>query len=346
MNRLFKLSFAAVVGLLFVGCYNDYDAPKPAKIYTRADMEAMKLEYISIKDLKARFKAAHPGDGPTASWEVEEPLYTCGKVISSDRDGNVYKTVYMYDAESESAIEIRLNTGNYIAHPVGQIVFVKLQGLVIGNYRGMTSIGKASTPGSDYSNANIEEEILQKTHIFSGAQEKMLQSDTLVITRNNYSTLTDDALGRLVRFEDIESKFGTALWGYKNTFPNYFMSAIGSLPSDSFDVNSPGWEDIPTWASWGAKRMVTGYNKGEIYFYGSAWFTYDATAGDADANGTAPKGNYVVRSSGYSYFRDNKIPADGKTVTFTAIYTKYTSGTGRNATYQLVLNTDRDVIVK
>ena len=33
-------------------------------------------------------------------------------------------------------------------------------------------------------------------------------ADTLVVTPASYSTLTDESLGRLIRFEGLESKFG------------------------------------------------------------------------------------------------------------------------------------------
>ena len=166
MNKVSKLFLIAAAGLFFVGCYNDYRNPKAAKIYTRADFEKEGLKYISIKDLKAQFKAENPGmnDGTVASWTVDEPIFTSGKVISTDRYGNVYKSVYLYDAESESAIELKLNTGNYLFHPAGQIVFVKLQGLVLGNYRGMTSIGTISSNAS-YSNDNIESIVFSNIHI-------------------------------------------------------------------------------------------------------------------------------------------------------------------------------------
>ena len=180
--------------------------------------------------------------------------------------------------------------------------------------------------------------IMQDEHIFSGEQQPMLKSDTLVVTRDNYRTvLSDDDLGRLVRFEGVESRFGTALWGYKNTFPNYFANSV------SYDVNSPGWEDIDQWATWATMRMLPGTNA-DTFFYGSAWFTYDAQAAGTGTN--AAPGNYVVRTSGYSQFRDNKIPVSGSVVDLTAIYTKFTNGSGNYATYQLTLNTDRDVVVK
>ena len=203
MDKLFKLLLAAAAALFFTGCYSDYLNPGPARVYTRADFEAKGLEYISVGELKARFRAENAGmnDGTVASWTVDEPLFTSGKVISTDRFGNVYKSVYLYDEASESAIELKLNTGNYLFHPVGQIVYVDLEGLVLGNYRGMVSIGTTSYNAS-YSNDNIESKIMQDEHIFSGEQQPMLKSDTLVVTRDNYRTvLSDDDLGRLVRFE-------------------------------------------------------------------------------------------------------------------------------------------------
>ena len=40
------------------------------------------------------------------------------------------------------------------------------------------------------------------------------------------------------------------------------------------------------------------------------------------------------------------VPVSGSVVDLTAIYTKFTNGSGNYATYQLTLNTDRDVVVK
>ena len=55
---------------------------------------------------------------------------------------------------------------------------------------------------------------------------------------------------------------------------------------------------------------------------------------------------FISTPSGYSQFRDNKIPVSGSVVDLTAIYTKFTNGSGNYATYQLTLNTDKDVVVK
>ena len=78
MDKLFKLLLAAAAALFFTGCYSDYLNPGPARVYTRADFEAKGLEYISVGELKARFRAENAGmnDGTVASWTVDEPLFT------------------------------------------------------------------------------------------------------------------------------------------------------------------------------------------------------------------------------------------------------------------------------
>ena len=265
------------------------------------------------------------------SMKIDENIVIRGKVISSDRANNIYKSLYIFDnevsdASDAAAIELKLNTGNYIFWPVGTRVYVKLQGLVLGDYRGMLSVGIASQQ-SNYANNSLTGIDIDR-HVFTGEQLAMTQADTLVVTADNYRSVlrydTNDTymvLGRLVRFEGVRSKFGKAQWGYQNTFPNYFAN------STSYDKTSRG--NIYQWATYAAVRdMPTqGVAFKSTPFYGSAWFTY----GDI----SQIPGNYVVRTSGYARFREHKIPADGTKVDLTAIYTLYTgsySDGGRVAT--------------
>ena len=181
-------------------------------------------------------------------------------------------------------------------------------------------------------------------HLFRGRNLGMEQSDTLVVNASNYMALTDDALGRLVRFENIESKFGTAPWGYNNSFPNYFANQTSYDVNSTETLNGVSFRELiqgtPTWAAKGK----LGDDKKDTYFYGSAWFTYDAT--DPGQNTNAAPGNYVVRTSGYARFIDEAIPADGTKVDLTAILVKYTNSSGRYVTYQLTLNDGDDVVAR
>ena len=61
-------------------------------------------------------------------------------VVSSDEGGNFYKTMVVQD--ETAALEIQINaSGLYARYPVGQTVYIKCNGLVVGNYHGIYQIG-------------------------------------------------------------------------------------------------------------------------------------------------------------------------------------------------------------
>ncbi|KAB4446785.1 hypothetical protein GAO02_02990, partial [Bacteroides thetaiotaomicron] len=213
MNKIFKLFMLAVVVRGFSSCYNEFEEPAPAKVWTKEDFSNSKL--ISIKDFKQLFYKEY-GNGAASlgkTLEITEDYVISGKVISSDQAGNVYKSVYIYDESSKSAIELKLMVSNYVYFHVGQTLFVKTKGLAIGSYRYMLSVGGMPTAediSKGYANRNLENTLFVDQHVFKGELGSLTEDDILVINENNYKTeLNDDALGRLVRFEGLTYKEGT-----------------------------------------------------------------------------------------------------------------------------------------
>jgi len=49
MNNILKIVFALTLGLLLTGCYDDFDNPAPAKVYTDEDFTQTGARIISIK---------------------------------------------------------------------------------------------------------------------------------------------------------------------------------------------------------------------------------------------------------------------------------------------------------
>lgn len=338
MRKLINYALAVVVAISSVSCYNTFEEPKAAHIYTDADFADAQI--ISIRDLKEMYGKLPMG----GSSEVTENYVIRGKVISSDKNGSVYKSLYILDhsdPEGSAAIELRLYASNYIQYTTGAMVYVRLQGLVMGDYRGMLSVGaKSSNP--EYANSNIEERLLLKEHIFLGSVVPMDFRDTVVINRDNYKTaLTDEALGRLVRFEGVESAYGTAQWGYGNYFPNYFADA-----TDSFDWNKTLGEVNPEFiyppmAYYGQNPTVAQTSSSLVRYFGSSWYSYDRAGTDNTS------GQYVIRCSAYARFRQQNIPEDGQYVNITAIYTVFKSAGNNEAqkAYQLLLNAGTDLKV-
>ena len=133
-----KIALAVLVGALAAGCYNDFDTPAPRKLYTDTDMTALGLEHVTIKEVKDYFGPIS-GTGTNRDWETTQTVkfgeltseeqdktkfpglrgwsdaanyYIKGKVISSDRQGNIYKSLYIYDGTA--AIELKLYNGLYL----------------------------------------------------------------------------------------------------------------------------------------------------------------------------------------------------------------------------------------
>lgn len=328
MNKIFKLFMLAVVTLGFSGCYNEFEEPAPAKVWTKEDFSGSKL--ISIKDFKQLFYKEYGNSASSLgkTLEITEDYVISGKVISSDQAGNVYKSVYIYDESSESAIELKLMVSNYVYFQLGQTLFVKTKGLAIGSYRYMLSVGGMPTAediSKGYANRNLESNLFVNQHVFKGELGSLTASDTLVVTANNYKTaLNDDALGRLVRFEGLTYKEGTF---EKEKYPQYLETTYpnGSTTADYANKYYAEEGLTPTYA----------YSYNGNRYYGSSLFCYD--------NATTTSGNYIVRVSGYSNFALQPLPSDGATGDITAIYTKYSSKSGGFIKYQLLINSINDI---
>lgn len=326
MSNILKIWMVIAAAFSLAGCYNDFDDPAPAKVWTKEDFSKEKL--ISIKEFKDLFYKAYGDAALGKTLEITDDYVIHGKVISSDQAGNVYKSLYIYDEESKSAIELKLMVSNYVFYSLGQEIFVRAKGLAIGNYRYMLSLGGMPTAediSKGYANRNLETFNQVDAHIFPGAQGQLTDEDILVVTPDNYKTkLTDEALGRLVRFEGLTYKEGT-LDG--DQYPQYLETIYpGGSTTAQYTNKYYSQEGLtPTYA----------YSyEGERY-YGSSWFSYGGTSTNS--------GNYILRVSGYANFALQPLPTKDTPGTITAIYTKYSSKSGGFIKYQLLVNSMDDI---
>lgn len=138
--KLYKSILAAVAlavsSVALTGCDDDFD--RPPVIVPEATVEVN----TTILDLKKAYWQNPATDymttiGTTASGEH---VVIGGRVISNDREGNVYQRVIIEDATS--AIAIRVYASDlYESYHYGQEVRVDVTGLLIGTYRGLQMIG-------------------------------------------------------------------------------------------------------------------------------------------------------------------------------------------------------------
>ena len=370
-----KIAFALLAGVLAAGCYNDFDTPGPRKLYTDDDMAQLGLQQVSIKTVKGWFTEAFGGSSGTGTnnngWENTKTLkfgdltpdeaqfislkgrpdasdkYIKGKVISSDRQGNIYKSLYIYDGTA--AIELKLYNGLYLDYLLdldnmkSQWVYVRLDGLYLGNYRMMLSIGGAPSDGINtagthkyYANSNLDNPRVAKLNVFAGEYVPLEASDILEVDASNYTSLGEDQLGRLVRFKGIKVRYA----GYPN------QDGVTNPPLKSGTSSSSSENPYPSWivTDWGTPRFGAwyrwAYNRDNVRLYASVLISYN----DA-ATSTAEAGIYGVRTSGYSQFAMKPIPKDGAVGDVLGIYGVY--GTQWNyAQYQISVSRIEDLAFK
>ena len=362
-----KIVLMSLVALLFVGCYNDFDNPAPAKVWTDKDIEASGAVHWTIKQVKDHFIeqfGSLSNTGNNGSWndtkyykfdeEMENggDIYIKGKVISNDREGNIFKSLFLWDGTA--GIEVRLTNGNFLTYHMGeyndlmqiptQWVYIKLKGLYVGNYRMMLSIGNGPTDSYNsvgehkfYANSNIEQGSQIREHVFPGERTTLrLNEDIKVVNESNYKELGEADFGRLVRFEGITCHYAGV--EDQNGVETPF------LKNGNYDQMYPSWiyTDVRPIVNKAWYRMA--YSHKNTNLFGSVCFTYNH-----NAQYTSEKGVYMVRSSGYSRFSSKPVVKNGAKGNITGIYgiyskrSDYTGGQYDFATYQLSLNRFADL---
>ena len=377
--KQYKMILVALLGLVLTACYNKFEEPKPTTVFTDNLFEAVNpdVQHITIAKLKEMYgKIEDSGstnnqeetrylrfvtnpERECTEWELTQKWYDTGnyyikgKVISNDEEGNIYKSLHIFDGTA--AIELKLTNGLFFDYPcnltTGETcwVYVKLRGLYLGNFRMMLSIGDIPTTSYNswgsykyYANSNIVSQIKVREHVFLGEKATLTEGtaddcDILVVDKSSSSKLYQNAkyLGRLIRFKGLTVRYaganneaGETSGIGDNIYPQWLCSAgipngIGGSPAQV--VQKPWY------------KMA--YSVDGIAQYGSILVTYN----DGIPASTNESGVYTVRTSGYSRFAGNFIPKDGAVGDVLAIFSIYAHNWRyQYATYQLSINRYQD----
>lgn len=159
MNKIFNIIGAAAVSLAALASCDEWE-PVFTGDYGKADVytPVTLTPNTTILDLKNMYKGT-----PVT---ISDDIVIGGQVISEDRSGNVYKSLYIQDETGGIELKIGKN-GLYNDYKLGQWVYVKCSGLTLGNYKGMVQLGWESND-SKYETSYIEVQYIIDTHIFRG----------------------------------------------------------------------------------------------------------------------------------------------------------------------------------
>lgn len=268
---------------------------------------------------------------------IEEEIVICGQVISSDATGNIYRSLYIQDATG--GIEVKIgNTGLYNDYKPGQEIYVRCNGLTLGNYEGMLQLG-IEDPTGDYESAYIDVKSLISAHVFKGlkgpeaAPQAVTESQLKEALKQGYKS---DLFGRLVTLSDLT--YGNEIFVLIYLDPN----ADKKASSNRLFLSDKTW-GVTTWAMSANKMkeyLLSGvWDAAQIgnskdYNYGTAGTAANKAKLISNASAYSVSQYFLmpgktevqVRSSGYSKFADTGIdPAilNGGAINLTGILTTY-----------------------
>lgn len=171
--------------LAFVtGCVDqDFDTPP----LNGEDPEIPAESIMTIRELKAMHTFGEIEDLTTDK-------YISGVVVADDRSGNFYKQLIIED--ETAGIPIIIDAVNmYNNFPVGRRLFVKLNGLYLGDYNGLIQLAgqRVGNETDRLPEALIDEHILRGQY--------GLEVMPTVVT---FAELTEERLGSLIKLENVQ----------------------------------------------------------------------------------------------------------------------------------------------
>ncbi|MBQ2418089.1 MAG: hypothetical protein II282_07855 [Alistipes sp.] len=387
--RFTKLSIIALVALLATSCYEKFDTPTIPAEMTDAQMQEQGMTLITIAEMKdmffpldnsgstnsqaeTKYKRFVLNKSECTDYEIANNRYIVGnyyikgKVISNDEQGNIYKSLHIFDGTA--AIELKLTNGLFADFPCNLDtkescwVYVRLAGLYLGSFRMMLSLGDIPTESLNaygiykyYANSNIVSPNKVAKHVFKGAnctltEGKNATDDIYVVDNYNESKSIYNAnfLGRLIRFNNLTVTYR----GVKN---EKGVTPYPALTSGSNTNIYPSWLCTSGITVDGAVQYVVSkpwyklaYSINNISLYGSVALCYPEVLGTS--HGSTP-GFYTARTSGYSRYAGNFVPEDGATGSLLAIYAIYSHSYNFNQTtkdqsgaFQLTANRFQDFL--
>ena len=247
---------AATIGLgsVLTACQDDFDE-KPVAGVTQEPVATLQPN-ISILDLKKAcwkddtnyiFGMENNEDAPFVPLGTKEDgshYIIAGRVISSDEQSNVYKSLVIQDGTA--AIAMSVNRYNlYQNYRIGQEIVVDVTGMYIGKYNGLLQIGYPSwyANGNTW-NASFMSPELFTDHVELNGWPDASKVDTLVV--NSFSDLPSGPEGlmkwqsQLVRFNNVEFTDGG-----KEPFGVYQVSgtnrALTDVNGTSLNVRTSGY---------------------------------------------------------------------------------------------------------
>lgn len=218
MNKNTLIKYIAAFVLIistFSGCVKDQDFSTPNVDCTEPN--------LTVTNTLAQVKDMYTFGSYTV---IDTDIVIEGYVVSSDKSGNIYKSISIQDKPENptSAIKISIDETNlYAKYNVGRKIYVKLKGLAVGYSFGSIQIGKAA--GGDLGRISSYE---INDYIIRSCEEAIVIPKKVAV-----SELDKSMLEMLVKIENVQFKTSNLGQAYANVDNTETVNRV----LENFDVN-------------------------------------------------------------------------------------------------------------
>ncbi|HMO33256.1 MAG TPA: DUF5689 domain-containing protein [Lacibacter sp.] len=239
ISPLARISVAALAAVVFLfsnqGCKRKFDEPP---IYVAPDIQAN----TSIRQVKAQFYTS----GQIKP--IDQDLVIRGIVVADDKSGNFYKTLTIQD--TSGAIAIRMDGNSlYTVYPIGREVFVKLQGLYIGDFARLVQIGG----GIDNSDPTRPEVAPIASALFDRYLVRGSFNNAVAPRVVTIAELNDDMQNMFVQINDVEFQTADTAQPWANVVTRQSVNrTLRTCTGQTLIVRSSGYSNFAD------KRTPTG----------------------------------------------------------------------------------------
>ncbi len=206
MNKISIFLNVMIAVMLFSSCVKDDDYSTPDISFTEPNIP--KAQITTFKAVKSLYEQAVNGGNSTVVIDDETDLYIEGYVVSSDKSGNFFEELIIQNKTDDSSpdndprlgfkVDINVNSLSD-TYQFGQKVYVKMDGLTIGETSGVITIGKGDAVNvKQIQPAEYKDIVLRSNEI---AEIKPKISGLADLTENDENTLIQLDNMQLNRFE-------------------------------------------------------------------------------------------------------------------------------------------------
>ena len=214
------LTFLSVLSLLIAvtSCVNDNDYNLPNVTVQDPNITAN----TTFEGVISRYEQAVADGDQIAVFDEEQDVYIEGYVISSDQAGNFFEEIIIQNKTDSSSpaedprlgLRVEINTGSLSdTYEFGRKVYIKMNGLAIGESNGVFTIGKAE--GNEVGQIQAYE---YRDFVIRGSEVVGISPKIAAI-----SEITEDDENTLIQLQDMQIN------------RNQLALTYAGEPSDEFD---------------------------------------------------------------------------------------------------------------